>query len=273
VKYTEELEEYADYLLNKELAEQTKKIYIAQAEKFLDYMEERTVTKKETVAYKKMLLEQGQKLSTINLHITAVNSYLKYAGCADCTVKTQKQQNRQTPDNLITLREYRELLAWARESGREKYYYLMRTLALTGIRISELSGCSIDALEQGNFVVCNKGKSRKIYLPEKLVEELKEYCRKSNIREGVIFRGNTGKPISRIAVYKMLVKLADELGISKGKVHPHGFRHLFATTYMQQYSNLFELADLLGHSSLETTRIYTATTADEKRRKINKLEL
>lgn len=273
MRHTKELENYADYLLQGELAQQTRTLYLKQAENFLDFLDNRTITKRETVAYKQMLLGQEQKVSTTNLYLIAVNRYLRYAGCADCTVKIQKQQSRQCSDNIMTLEEYRTMLAWAKESGREKYYYIMRTLALTGIRISELSGCSVEALEQGRFCIFNKGKSREIYLPEKLIIELREYCRRQGIREGVIFRGNTGKPISRVAVYKMLTQMAEYVGIPKGKVHPHSFRHLFAVTYMQQYSNLFELADLLGHSSLETTRIYTAASTEEKRRKINQLRL
>ncbi|MCI9462692.1 MAG: tyrosine-type recombinase/integrase [Lachnospiraceae bacterium] len=273
MKRTNELEHYADYLLQRELAEQTRAIYVKQAAAFLDFLENREMTKKESIAYKQMLLKRGQKLSTVNLYLVALNSYLRYAGYGDCTVKTMKRQRRQCPDDILTHAEYRKLLIWAKESGRQKYYCIMRTLALTGIRVSELSGCTVEALRQGQFLVSNKGKSREVYLPEKLITELWEYCRQENIKEGVIFLGNMGKAISRAAVYKMLTQMAEYVGIPKKKAHPHSFRHLFAITYMQQYANLFELADLLGHSSLETTRIYTATTADEKRKKINRLEL
>lgn len=261
MKRTNELEHYADYLLQRELAEQTRAIYVKQAAAFLDFLENREMTKKESIAYKQMLLKRGQKLSTVNLYLVALNSYLRYAGYGDCTVKTMKRQRRQCPDDILTHAEYRKLLIWAKESGRQKYYCIMRTLALTGIRVSELSGCTVEALRQGQFLVSNKGKSREVYLPEKLITELWEYCRQENIKEGVIFLGNMGKAISRAAVYKMLTQMAEYVGIPKKKAHPHSFRHLFAITYMQQYANLFELADLLGHSSLETTRIYTATTA------------
>ena len=273
MKRTNELEHYADYLLQRELAEQTRAIYVKQAAAFLDFLENREMTKKESIAYKQMLLKRGQKLSTVNLYLVALNSYLRYAGYGDCTVKTMKRQRRQCPDDILTHAEYRKLLIWAKESGRQKYYCIMRTLALTGIRVSELSGCTVEALRQGQFLVSNKGKSREIYLPEKLITELWEYCRQENIKEGVIFLGNMGKAISRAAVYKMLTQMAEYVGIPKKKAYPHSFRHLFAITYMQQYANLFELADLLGHSSLETTRIYTATTADEKRKKINRLDV
>ena len=273
MKSTIELKHYAGYLLQRELAEQTRTIYLKQAELFLEFLEGREITKKESIAYKQMLVRRGQKISTVNLYLVALNSYLRYAGFTDCTVKTMKRQNRQCPDNILTHAEYKRLLVWAKESGREKYYCIMRTLALTGIRVSELSGCTVEALKHGRFLTCNKGKSREIYLPEKLIVELRAYCKLKGIKEGVIFRGNTGKAISRTAVYKMLTRMAEYAGIPKGKAHPHSFRHLFAITYMQQYSNLFELADLLGHSSLETTRIYTVTTADEKRKKMNKLAL
>lgn len=273
MKSTKELRNYTDYLMQKELAEQTRSIYVKQAEIFLEFLGNRTITKKETIAYKQTLLNCGRKISTINLYLVAVNSYLKYAGHTDCTVKMLKLQNRKCPDNILTLKEYREMLAWAKESGREKYYCIMRTLALTGIRISELSGCTIEALKRRRFLICNKGKSREIYLPEKLIVDLTAYCEQAGIREGVIFRGNRDRAISRTAVYKMLVRIADDVGIPKEKAHPHSLRHLFAITYMQTYSNLFELADLLGHASLETTRIYTAATAEERRQRMNRLDL
>lgn len=273
MKCTKELQKYEEYLLKRELARRTREIYLAQAEKFLEYLNGRIITKEETIAYKKLLLEQGKKPSTVNLELTAVNRYLKYAGYTDCTVKIQKLQRRPLQDNMMTAEDYKKLLAWARESGREKYYCIMRTLALTGIRISELSGCTVEAVEKGKFLVYNKGKCREVYLPEKLVVDLKAYCRQNSITEGVIFRGNGGKPISRNAVYNMLVKLADDFGMPQGRVHPHNFRHLFAVTYMQQYSNLFDLADILGHSSLEVTRIYTAVTGEQRRKKLNQLDL
>lgn len=267
------LQNYEKYLEERELAQRTREIYLAQAKKFMVYLQGRTVTKAETIAYKKRLMGQGKKMSTMNLELTAMNRYLKYAGYAGCIVKVQKLQRRPMMENMMTAADYRKLLAWAKESGREKYYCIMRTLALTGIRISELSGCTVEAVQKGKFSVCNKGKYREVYLPEKLTADLKEYCGKHAITEGVIFTGTGKKPVSRNAVYRMLARLADDLGMPRGRVHPHSFRHLFAVTYMRQYSDLFELADLLGHSSLETTRIYTAVTGEERREKINQLEL
>ena len=145
-------------------------------------------------------------------------------------------------------------------------------LVFTGIRISELAFLTVEVLSLGKFIVGNKGKTREVYLPAKLVVELKDYCKMEEIENGVIFKGNQQKAISRIAVYKMLVYMADMAGVEKKKAHPHSFRHLFAITYMKQYADLTKLADTLGHSSLETTRIYTTTTAEEKRSKLDGLD-
>lgn len=268
-----ELECYKKYLDETDLASETKKLYYREAKNFLVYLKGREVNKRETIAYKEYLLKQGKKITSSNLYIVAVNHYLKSAGYEKCTIRTQRLQRRQCPDNILSLQEYQKMLSYAKESGRMKYYYIMRTLALTGIRVSELSGVTVEALSGGKFYISNKGKTREIYLPDKLIEELKNYCAGQNIKSGIIFMGNKRKPITRTAMYNMFQILADASGISLKKAHPHSFRHLFAMTYMEQYSNLFELADILGHSSLETTRIYTATTGEEKRRKMNTLNL
>jgi len=268
---TKEVKEYADYLLQKELSKGTIEIYTRQAALLLAYLQERPITKKEMIAYKEYLSGQNRKISTTNLYIVAVNSYLKYAGYEACMLRTHRLQKNRCPENVLSMEEYRRILLYAKESGRLKYYYLIRVLVYTGMRVSELSFLTVEVLSAGRFTVGNKGKSREVFLSVKLTSELLHYCNEQEISSGVIFKGRGGKPISRIAVYKMLIHLADMAGVEKSKAHPHSFRHLFAITYMKQYANLTELADLLGHSSLETTRIYTATTAEEKRNKLDGL--
>lgn len=265
------LKGYEDYLFQKELSEGTIGIYRRQAALLLQYLEGRPVTKKEIIAYKHHLLEQNRKVSTTNLHIVAVNSYLKYAGYGDCTIRTSRLQRNRCLENVISMEEYRRILYCARESGRLKYYYIIKALAFTGMRVSELSFLTVEALASGRFAVGNKGKTRVVYLSAGLAEELAAYCREEKIESGVLFMGKGGNPISRIAVYKMLLRLADMAGVERKKAHPHSFRHLFAVTYMGRYADLTELADLLGHSSLETTRIYTVTTVEEKRRRLDGL--
>lgn len=268
-----ERKEYEEYLYQKELSARTVQIYLIQLDRFWDFLGKRPISKKETVAYKASMREKGWKVTTVNLYTVAINSYLLYSNHTECVLRTERVQRRQCPDNVLSGREYHRLLEYARQIGNEKYYCIMRTLALTGIRISELSGCSVESLKNGKFTISNKRKTREVYLPPKLIKDLEKYCQMSNINSGPIFLGNCGKAINRISVYKMLINMAGEAEIPREKVHPHSFRHLFAITYMKTYSNLFELADILGHSSLETTRIYTASSAEEKRTRINCLEL
>ncbi len=270
---TKDIEKYMDYLIEEELSEGTRTIYVREARQMEEYLSGRSVSKKLMVDYKKYLgtLEIAQ--STQNLKIVAVNRYLKFLGCRDCMIKPNRIQAGQSLEDVITMEEYKELLTYAKESGRDKYYAIIKTLAMTGIRISELKYFTVEALEKKFIRITNKKKTREICLPDNLVKVLSDYCHRAGNDSGVIFRGKGEQPISRIAVYQMLVKMADEIGIKKGKVHPHSFRHLFAITYMVHFSNLFELADLLGHSSLETTRIYARSTLKERGQKMNELGL
>lgn len=269
----EEMKRYEEYLRMEELAEGTIHVYLREAEYLAEYLSGKNVTKSLLVEYKKILLKAGKRPATTNLHIVAANRYLRYLGHTDCMLKTLRMQTKHSLESVLTIEEYNSLLNFAKKSGKEKHYLILRTLAMTGIRVSELRFFTVEILEKKVIMVTGKQKTREICIPEKLILELRDYCEKRDLKEGCIFIGKAGKPISRIAVYKMLVKMADELGIEKGKVHPHSFRHLFAVTYMEHYGNLFELADLLGHSSLETTRIYARSTAEKKRQKINELGL
>lgn len=273
MKYRENIEGYKAYLFRKELSAGTEEIYVRQARVLLDFLDGRAITKEEMIAYKKYLSEKGLAVSTLNLYIVAANSYLKYAGYWECRVKAKRVQRRKSLENVISIEEYNRMLAYAKESGREKYYYIMKTMALTGIRVSELKFFTVEILNQEVITVNNKGKIREVYLPDKLLKELRSYCKKVHIEEGIIFKGNKTGQISRMGVYKMLTHMADMLGIPKEKAHPHSFRHLFAITYMNRYGNISELSDILGHASLETTRIYAATSIQEKRQKMETLGL
>lgn len=264
---------YAEYLAENELAENTIEIYMREADRLECYLAGEGITKKKMLAYKRLMEAFGYAPTTLNLHIVAVNRYLRYLDYSDCTLKANRIQARQSLLNTLSVEEYQKLLNYARESGREKYYAIMRTLAMTGIRIGELKYFTVEILDKQAIQVTGKKKTREIYLPDNLVSELEKYCKNAGIEKGAIFVGRTDKPINRTTVYKMLIRMADMIGIEKEKVHPHNFRHLFALTYMKKYANLFELADLLGHSSLETTRIYARSTMTEKRKRINEMGL
>lgn len=262
---------YEEFLRKEELAEGTIEIYVRQAKQLMKTMEGKPLTKEHLLTYRKRLEQRGIADTTVNLNINAVNRYLKFAGKEECRLRTRRIQRKRNLENVLSFEEYKRMLCYAKDTGRYKYYYIMKTMASTGIRVSELGFFTVESIEKSWFYVRGKGKSREIYLPGQTQKGLKTYCSHAGIREGVIFRGNGKKAISREAVYKMLQRIAATVGVPTEKAHPHSFRHLFAKTYMEKYGNLTELADILGHSSLETTRIYTVSTVEEKCRKIEKL--
>ena len=268
-----QLKLYEEYLKQSELAEHTRQVYLREAEKFELYLSGEEITKERTMLYKQKLQDENLSPATINLYIIAVNRYLRFMECGNAAIRTLKVQRKCSLENVISRKEYHELLDYAKSSGRKKYYYIMRTLALTGIRVSELQYITVETLEDGRVQVYNKGKIRDVYLPDVLICELKTFCRDEKETDGTIFRGRGGEPINRVTVYKMIAYMGDMVGIKKEKVHPHSFRHFFAISYMERYGNLAELADLLGHTSIETTRIYTTTTVEEKCKKLNNLGL
>lgn len=267
------LETYIRYLREQELAEDTIKIYIRHAKNIDAYLEKFGLSKQVVLKYKKNLMNKKLAPATLNLAIISVNKYLKYCEYGDYVVKTQKIQNRKSLENVISVMEYKKMLLTAKMNKKMKYYCIMKTLAQTGIRISELRYFTVEILVKKKVIINNKGKIREIYLPDSLVSELEMYCEIAGIKNGAIFRGNTEKPIGRASVYKMLLRIGKDAGVPKEKIYPHSFRHLFAVTYMNCYGNLTELADILGHSNLETTRIYTLSTAEEKRKRMDNLGL
>lgn len=268
-----EIEKYEKILKKMELSDATIRSYVYIAKRFEEFRKQRNIDKELVIEYKQKMLNDSFAIATVNLHIVGVNKYIKVCGIVDCEVKSIKVQRRQSLENVITRDEYKRLLEYALESGYKKYYYIMKTLALTGIRVSELKYITVRVLEKGYTHVSNKGKIREIYLPESLTKGLKRYCKEENISTGVVFRGKKEEAISREAVWKMLKQFADLLGIDRNKVYPHSFRHYFALSYMERYSNLFELADILGHSNLETTRIYASTSIQCKRDKMEQLDI
>ena len=268
----ETFEEYRDALVQSELSEQTIRMYMRVALQFEQYRQGREVDKGLVLTYKQKIMERGYSVSSINLYIIAVNKYIRFLGIQNCGVKTLKVQKRRSVENVITTEDYKKLLEYSLQTGRKKYYLIMKTLALTGIRISELRFITVSVLEKGYTHVSNKGRVREIYLPDGLITDLSKYCKEENILTGAVFLGNRKTTISREAVWKMLKYLSGMAGLDEKKVHPHSFRHYFAISYMERFSNMFELADILGHSNLETTRIYTSTSVEHKRKKINELD-
>lgn len=267
------LTEYKTYLIKQELSDATITVYLRIAKEFLSFIGDRQIDKKIVLGYKKHMRDAGLAVTTMNQHIIAVNRYLRFCGYSDCLIKTYRVQRKTSLSNVINDEDYQKLLTYVKNRKDDKYYAIIKTLVLTGIRVSELSYITAENIGEGHIIVWNKGKVREIFLPDCLVAILVDYCGRHGITEGCIFRGNTGKPISREAVWGKLNRMAGKIGIDRKKAHPHSFRHYFALLYLKKFSNLFELADILGHASLETTRMYAVATVEDKRQRMGQLDL
>lgn len=269
----EKLVEYEKDMQIQELSARTIHKYLADIGDWLEQMEGGIITKEMVISYKKEL-SKGYKVTSVNSKIISLNRYLRWLGFPDLVVRTERIQTPNVLDKMITKENYFAMLKFAKDTGRIKLYYIMKTIAGTGLRIGELKYVTVQAITDGYTQIWNKGKYRYIYFSEPLCMELMEYCNDSGISEGIVFIGRKeGKVITSAAVWKGLKNLAKELGIPEDTVFPHSFRHLFAKNYMEKVGDITELADILGHSRLETTWIYTKTTSAEKRKRLGLLDL
>lgn len=261
----------AEMKLN-ELSNTTITKYVADIHQWLGTASE-IISKADVLDYKEKMCVK-YKVASMNSKIISINRYLKWLDVKELTVKTKRIQNTSGLENMITKECYLKMLRYAESHNKKKQYYIMKTIAKTGIRIGELKYVTVEAVKEGSTVVWNKGKYRTVYFTDNLCHELLRYCMEIDCTTGVIFCGReNGKAITPGAVWKSLKYIARQVEVPEAMVYPHSFRHLFAKGYMGKVGDISELADLLGHSRLETTWIYTKTTSDEKRRKLELLDL
>lgn len=273
------LEEYKRYLLDEERSQATVEKYIRDVRKFASYLKEagyvnQPVNKDMIREYKEYLKEQ-YKIVSANSMLAAINSFFTYAGHEELKVKLFKVQRAfySQPEKEITHEDYRELIQAARRDGDVRMSMLLQTMGSTGIRISELKFISVESLENGRAEIYNKGKSRVVIIPKKLADVLKNYCRKAGILAGSIFITRNGNPMDRSNIRKRMKQLGREAGVDTAKVFPHNLRHLFARTFYRLEKDVVRLMDLLGHSSINTTRIYTMETEEEPRQQLGQMNL
>lgn len=267
-----QLDEYEKEMCLQELSMRTMQKYISDIRQWL-YATEDFIVKEDVIRYKNFLYEK-YAFSSANSKIISVNRYLKWLGFSDLVVKTKRIQQKSGLDNMITRECYFKMLYYAKAHNRDKMYLIMKTIAQTGIRIGELKYVTVESIHEGLTIVWNKGKFRTVYFVNSLCKELLEYCTEQGLYSGVVFCGREGgKAITPGAVWKSLKYIARQVEVPEVMVYPHSFRHLFAKEYMRKIGDMSELADLLGHSRLETTWIYTKTTSDEKRQKLELLDL
>lgn len=263
---------YYLHMTEEGLAPRTITQYMISIEQWLSG-QTRIIDRESMQTYKQALLSE-YALRSVNLKLISVNRYLRWLGHGDLIVKVERMQSDSSLERVITGSEYDKMIEYARKTNRMKMFYIMRTIALTGIRVGELRYITVEAVKSGAAAVYNKGKHRQIYLPPKLCHELLQFCAVEGIETGVVFYGKTrDRPISASGVWRNLQYIADRTAVPLKNVYPHSFRHLFAKTYMSEIGDITELSDLLGHSRLETTRIYTRTSADEKRRNLDQISL
>lgn len=274
---TEELlDGYREYLTLEEKAEATIKKYICDLEKLMEYAAGREITKKLMVEYKEYLrLKRKYKISSINSFLVAANRLFEYLGWYELKVRTYRIQKEVfVPESRnLSREEYRALVRAAKRKGKKRLAMILQTICATGIRISELANITVESVKRGIVEVYCKGKQRMVLLTKKLQGILSKYIREQGIQDGVVFCTRSGKAVDRSNVWKEMKALSEEADVAEEKVFPHNLRHLFAKAFYEVDKDIAKLADVLGHSSIETTRVYIMTTSEEHRKQLEKMGL
>ena len=270
------LEGYRGYLENEEKSPATIEKYIRDIKKIMDYAKGAELTKPLLLAFKEKLYKTDRyKINSVNSILESVNRFLEHMGWYELRVRPYRVQ-RETfcpEERHLTRKEYKRLLAEARRKGKKRLYLILETLASTGMRVSELQFVTVQAARAGILEVDNKGKIRKVLLTRKMQGQLLRYAGEQKIREGCLFCTRSGRAVDRSNIWKEMKKLCEGAGVEPGKVFPHNLRKLFAASLYKLQKDIAKLADLLGHSSIETTRRYIRETSTEHRRTLEKLNL
>ena len=271
----QQIQAYTRHLQLEERSPATVEKYLRDVRAFALWLNGRTISKELTSEWKTHLVAQNYAPTTINAMLSAVNSLFAFLGWGECRVKFLKIQRRLFRDAAreLTRSEYERLLSAARSLGRERLALLAETICATGIRVSEVRYITLEAAAAGKAEIALKGKIRVILLPGKLCRKLQKYARQQKIVSGAIFRTGSGRELGRRQIWAELKGLCRHAGVAPEKVFPHNLRHLFATVFYRACRDIVKLADLLGHSSIETTRIYLLTSGVEHEKQLERLGL
>lgn len=269
------IEHFRGFLISEEKSDATIKKYIRDVTSFSKICKKENDINRETLLqYKKILTEQYQPAS-VNSMLASINCYLRFMKWNDCTVKPLKMQRDifYAEEKALNREEYILLLRTAVKKGKKRLALIMETICACGIRVSELPYITAEAVKRGNVAVTCKGKNRRIFLSHKLCIKLTKYIKETGIVNGSIFVTKNGIPLDRSNIWKEMKALSREAGIDEQKVFPHNLRHLFAVTYYALKKDIAKLADILGHSSINTTRIYIKTSGLEHQKQLEQLRL
>ena len=271
----EEIRQFSDALTEEERSAGTIEKYVRDVRRFAVWLDGEEVSRERAAAWRDGLLERGYAPVTINSMVAAVNQFFTFLGWEEFRVKALKIQRKLFRDDRreLTREEYQRLLDAAHGLGRERLALLLETICATGIRVSEVKYITVEAAHAGRAEISLKGKLRTILLPGKLCRKLKKYARQQKTASGEIFLTRSGKSLSRRQIWAEMKRLCKAAGVAPSKVFPHNLRHLFARTVYKVCRDVVKLADVLGHSSIETTRIYLISTGSEHANILRKMHL
>ena len=266
--------EFKGHLILEERSETTIEKYIRDVKAFSAYAQNTAVTKEIVIAYKKHL-QENYAVRSVNSMLASINSLFAFLGWHDLRVKSLKlQQQVFCPEEKeLTKAEYTRLCRTAERKHNERLNLILQTICGTGIRVSELQYITVEAVKQGEAVVNCKAKTRSVFIVKELKQKLLRYAAEQNIKSGMIFVTRTGKPISRTNIWREMKALCEEANVNPQKVFPHNLRHLFARVFYGIEKDIAKLADILGHSSINTTRIYIISTGTEHRQRMENMRL
>lgn len=270
------IDDFERFLFVEEKSRATIDKYIRDIRLFSEYVgKNNEVTKELVISFKQKLIEEGYAVRSINSMLSSINSLFNYLQWYDCRVKNLKfQQEVFCPEEKeLTKDEYIRLVKTAGEHGNERLCMLMQTICATGIRVSELNYITVEAVKKGQTKVKCKGKVRTVMIVKKLQKRLLKYAREQKIRSGAVFVTAGGKPIDRTNIWKEMKALCIAAKVNPSKVFPHNLRHLFARVFYSMDKDIAQLADILGHSSINTTRIYIVSTGSEHRKCLESMHL
>ena len=270
-----EFDQFEDYLRHDEREESTIEAYLRSLTRFAEWADGRAVTKELAMEWKAALAEAGYRPISVNAMLAAVNKFFTCMGREDCKVKylkLQRQMFRKSEKDL-SKEEYQRLVQAAHEKGDLRMELILETICATGIRVGELKYITVEAIRAGVAEIALKGKIRTILLPRRLCRKLQKYAKQQKIASGKIFLTQDGLPVSRQSIWTRMKALCEAAGVERTKAFPHNLRSLFARSFYGSCHDVVRLADVLGHSSIETTRIYLLTSGAEHQRQLDRLGL
>lgn len=269
------ISDFCKHLQREEKSTATIGKYLRDVKTFCAYTANIEITKECVIAYKQQLVNQGYAVRSVNSVLASLNSLFMYLGWSDCKVKTIKVQRQVycSEEKELTRAEYERLCRTAERKHNKRLCLLLQTICGTGIRVSELQFITVEAVRCGEAIVTCKGKTRSVFLVKALQKKLLRYAAEQQIQTGCIFITRTGKPMNRTNIWQAMKALCEDANVSPQKVFPHNLRHLFARVFYGIEKDIAKLADILGHSSIDTTRIYIISTGSEHRRRMENMRL